>query len=114
MFIKRMLELMKQQKITKKKIAADLGFGINQIKYWEDHGNTPSAETVNQIAEYLNCSVDYLLGKTDIKEKPGTDVTPTELSEDIKKLNEILKTLPPEKVKEIENYALFVSKQQNQ
>lgn len=70
MFIKRMLELMKEQKITKKQIATDLDFGINQIKYWETHGNVPNAEIVNRIAEYLNCSVDYLLCKTDKKVAP--------------------------------------------
>ena len=29
---------------------------------------TPSAETLERIADYLDCSVDYLLGRTDVPE----------------------------------------------
>lgn len=31
----------------------------------EKRNKTPSAETLEQIADYLGCSVDYLLGRTD-------------------------------------------------
>ena len=34
----------------------------------EKRNKTPSAEIFEQIADYLNCSVDYLLGRTDIPE----------------------------------------------
>ena len=31
----------------------------------EKRDRTPSAEVLEKIADYLNCSVDYLLGRTD-------------------------------------------------
>ena len=65
MFIERMLLCMKEKKITKKKISQDLGLGINQIKYWQDHKNTPAADVVAAIADYLDVSADYLLGRTE-------------------------------------------------
>lgn len=66
MFIERMLLCMKEKKITKKQISTDLGLGINQIKYWQDHQNTPAADVVAAIADYLDVSADYLLGRTDL------------------------------------------------
>ena len=59
MFVEKMLQLMKEKKITRKQISADLGFGINQIKYWQDHKNTPSADVVAKIADYLGVPVEY-------------------------------------------------------
>ena len=63
MFIQRMLQLMDEKKIKRNKISKDLNFGINQIKYWETHGNIPSGETVKKIADYLGSSPEYLLGE---------------------------------------------------
>jgi transcriptional regulator with XRE-family HTH domain len=60
-----MLLCMKEKKITKKKISSDLGLGINQIKYWQDHQNTPAADVVAAIADYLDVSADYLLGRSE-------------------------------------------------
>ncbi len=42
----------------------------------EKRDKTPSAEIFEQIADFLDCSVDYLLGRTNIPEinKPSEDV----------------------------------------
>ena len=72
MFPERMLALMKEKKISRKTISEAVGFGINQIKYWETHGNVPSGEVLTGIAQYLGVSVDYLLEKTDIRDTGKT------------------------------------------
>ena len=64
MFIQKMLELMEQKGIKRNKISKDLNFGINQIKYWETHGNIPSGDTVKKIADYLGTTPEYLLGES--------------------------------------------------
>lgn len=61
MFAERMLLIMRQKKITKKKLCSDLGIGINQIKYWQDHNNVPSGDVVSKIAQYLDVPIDFLL-----------------------------------------------------
>jgi transcriptional regulator with XRE-family HTH domain len=61
MFPDRMVALMKQKKITKKQICADVGIGINQIKYWETNHNIPDADVVQKIADYLGTNASYLL-----------------------------------------------------
>lgn len=38
------------------------------ISDWKSGRSKPSAETLTKIADYFNCSVDYLLGRTTIKE----------------------------------------------
>ena len=65
MFPDRMLSLMKEKKITKKQISADLGIGINQIKYWEKNNNYPDADVIQRIADYLGTTASYLLELVD-------------------------------------------------
>ena len=41
-----------------------LGFSKGNIKYWRD-GKTPTGDALLKIANHFDCSVDYLLGRTD-------------------------------------------------
>ena len=47
-------------------VAKTLGFSNAAATKWKS-GSVPNATTVQKIADYFNVSVDYLLGKTDIK-----------------------------------------------
>lgn len=44
----------------------------------EKRNASPSIEVIGQIADYLNCSVDYLLGRTDSPTVKGIDPTTEE------------------------------------
>lgn len=68
-FIARLEALLKQNKISKAKFYTDLSIGKNQILYWKSAKTLPNGNTVTRIADYFGVTVDYLLGKTDIKEK---------------------------------------------
>lgn len=70
MFIDILNDLITQKGLTRAQVTSDLKLGKNQIKYWEKNGNTPNGDTIKAMSEYFNVSVDYLLGKTDQKEKP--------------------------------------------
>lgn len=54
----------KVQKITLKVMLGDLDMGINQISHMAK-GQGILAIPLARIADYLDCSVDYLLGRTD-------------------------------------------------
>ena len=54
----------KMERIALKDMLADLGLGVNLISQLA-HGSNITAMNLSRIAEYLNCSVDYLLGLTD-------------------------------------------------
>lgn len=69
----RIKELGKSVKVT----LSDLGMGINTISELSK-GKEISYARLADIAEYLNCSVDYLLGRVDnpqgiIKSEPTID-----------------------------------------
>ena len=49
-------------------VAKELGFGSSAVTYWKK-GTLPNDVSLKKIADYFGVSVDYLLGKTDQKEK---------------------------------------------
>ncbi len=54
----------KIQKISMKTMLADLELGINLVSHLAK-GQNITAINLARIADYLDCSVDYLLGRTD-------------------------------------------------
>lgn len=53
-----------KKKITIKRLIEDLGFGKNFLVNMAK-GTMPASDSLARIADYLDCSVDYLLGRTD-------------------------------------------------
>lgn len=54
--------------------------------------NQPSAERLQQIADYFNVSTDYLLGRTDNPAIANNDTIASYTSEDLRKMAENAKT----------------------
>ena len=46
-------------------LAKEIGISSGIVTKWKTIGTLPNGETLVKIADYLNCSVDYLLGRTD-------------------------------------------------
>lgn len=59
----RIKVLAKQHKITIKQLLSDIGLGFNTMSNMKT--SMPKADNLAKIADYLDCSVDYLLGRTD-------------------------------------------------
>ncbi len=59
-FFKRMLDL----NTTAKKVSEKTGISTGNISDWKSGRCLPSAEELAKIADCLDCSVDYLLGRT--------------------------------------------------
>ena len=55
---------LKSQNISTKSMLSDLDMGINSISEFAK-GKQMSCISLARIADYLDCSVDYLLGRTD-------------------------------------------------
>jgi transcriptional regulator with XRE-family HTH domain len=55
----------KEQKKSVKSVLERAGVDNGLIYEWERRGKQPLAETLEAIADALDCSVDYLLGRTD-------------------------------------------------
>lgn len=52
------------QNVLLKEMLSDLALGSNTISNMR-HGRTLASDSLARIADYLDCSVDYLLGRAD-------------------------------------------------
>ena len=55
----------KTKNISTGKMLSDCGLSKNTLSSMQSGGYLPRAETLARIADCLDCSVDYLLGRTD-------------------------------------------------
>ena len=51
--------------LTAKKLSDATGISTGNISDWKSGRSMPTAIKLDAIASYLDCSVDYLLGRTD-------------------------------------------------
>ncbi len=65
--IERIKELMYEKDISALSMSRDLGFSNAVFSQWNTGKHKPSAEALYKIADYFNVSVDYLLGRSNIK-----------------------------------------------
>ena len=61
----RLKELRKQRGISQLKLAMDLGMNQNTVSRYENLEREADYQTLINIAEYFEVSLDYLLGRTD-------------------------------------------------
>lgn len=80
-------KLSKAKGISITTLLADCEINKNALFTMQTRGNYPRADTLIKIADY-DCSVDYLLGRTDIPEIQSSEVNSTE-SEVIKNLRRL-------------------------
>ena len=60
--------LIRQKGLNAKKISDDTGISTGNISDWKSGRSMPTATKLDILATYLDCSVDYLLGRTDVVE----------------------------------------------
>lgn len=53
----------KSKNVTIKKLLEDVGLGFNTMSNMKT--SMPKADNLAKIADYLGCSIDYLMGRTD-------------------------------------------------
>lgn len=61
---KRISAYAKQNKILTSRMLEACNLGVNTLSHMR-HGKKCSYETIAKMADYLDCSVDFLLGRTD-------------------------------------------------
>ena len=79
----RIKELREKAGLSQYKLATILGVAQSTVGMWESGKNRPEYEMLIKLADYFDCSTDYLLGRVDepnieIKKVPSEDGT-TEL-----------------------------------
>ena len=70
-YISNFVDILKDYMFQKDLSRAEFAKNINSyercISRWLDGTNTPSLEYILRVADFLHCSVDYLLGRTQIE-----------------------------------------------
>lgn len=61
-------EVLKKKRISASKMLAECNMNKNSLYTMQTEGYLPRVEALAKIADYLDCSVDYLLGRTDVPE----------------------------------------------
>ncbi|MCM1400323.1 MAG: helix-turn-helix domain-containing protein [Clostridium sp.] len=63
------LKLRKERGFNQEQLAKELRVSKSTIGMWETGGRLPSSELYEQIADYFNVDIDYLYGRTSIRQK---------------------------------------------
>ena len=68
-FSARIKSIRKERKLTQKQMAELLSTTERNYQYYEAGTREPSLETFVEIADALQVSTDYLVGRSDIRER---------------------------------------------
>ena len=60
-------QLREEKNITQANLAKLLDVSPSTVGMWEQNRRTPDIEILKKLSDILNVSVDYLLGKTDVR-----------------------------------------------
>ena len=61
----RLQKIRREKKLSQTELANQVGLSLRAYQYYERGERKPTASVLISLADYLNCSVDYLLGRTD-------------------------------------------------
>ena len=65
MFSKRLFEMRSENKLSREELATQLNVSTRLVCYWERGERECSFDMLLKIAEILDISTDYLLGKSE-------------------------------------------------
>lgn len=63
--VKRIKTLCDEKKVTFAEVERETGISNGQIRRWDNA--SPKSENIERVADYFDVSIDYLLGRTEIK-----------------------------------------------
>ena len=66
--------LMDEKKVTPYRVSKETGIATATLSDWKNGKSAPKTDKLQKIANYFDVSIDYLLGKTDIKKPPTQNV----------------------------------------
>ncbi|MBR0189589.1 MAG: helix-turn-helix transcriptional regulator, partial [Clostridia bacterium] len=87
-------ELRNEKDITQAELAKHLGVKNYVVANWEQRRTSPSLDDLKALADYFECSIDYIVGREDEK---GNIIIQGELSEEYANVLNYYKKLPTDK-----------------
>ncbi len=72
-YMNRIKQLREELGLTQQELADKIGGAKSTIAMYENESRKPSMEVLLSLSEIFNCSIDYLLGKTDVRNPEQQD-----------------------------------------
>ncbi|WP_300347603.1 helix-turn-helix transcriptional regulator [Clostridium sp.] len=104
----RIKSLREERNLKQIDLASYLNIGRSTLSQYESNKRVPSDEIKNKLADYFNVSLDYLMGKSDIKESVDQLLKYKSTTIALHNSNGIDDELPDEAKKEIEDFIEYV------
>lgn len=114
-------QLAKAKGISVGKLLSDCGLSKNTLASMQSGGYLPRAETIGRIADYLDCSVDYLLGRENpdgdnsnyyINEETAKTAQEIFENRELRMLFDAARDADPEDLKALHNMALALKRKE--
>ena len=106
----RIKQLGEENKWTQLELSKKMDCAMSSIAMYEKGDRKPSMEVLIKLSEIFNCSIDYLLGKSDIK-NPGKQIDDVLNEAMIGMSKEEYEALNETQKKQIRDFAIFVKNQ---
>lgn len=107
----RIRDLRKERSLTQAELGSVLKVSSRTIGFYETGERDPDTDTLRKLADFFGVSIDYLLGRLDIRDLGGNNLyRPKQDSSDLifDKKHEFEEELPPEAKEEIEKFKEFI------
>lgn len=106
LILQRIIDEMKLKNIKQYELTDYLDINRNSFGNWKAGLNKSYLKYKHAIADFLDVSVDYLEGKTDIKKAPKTSVSDDEIKFAL--WGDVASKIPDEKLQEVKNFADYI------
>jgi len=109
-FAKRLAMLREEKSMSRRDLAKALNISYSSISKYETNARFPDQETLKAIADIFQVSIDYLVGRTDVrnfyeksKDAENDYVSENELHDSYYNIG-----LPDEAIRQINDYIEFI------
>lgn len=88
-------KLRQDKNLTQEELAKIINSSRSNIANYENDKNMPSVEVLNKLSEIFNCTTDFLLGKSEIKNNKQVNIDEADIAfaSGVKALNETNKMI---------------------
>ena len=101
----RILSLRNEKELTQEKMAKIFNVGLSTVSMWERGERIPRPKILQEICDYFNVDMDYLMGRSDIKNRYQAGLKyDWEEDKSQKKENNIFSQLTDEELAKLEKF----------
>ncbi len=105
----RLKELREEKGLTQAEVAKAIGTSQRNVGRWENQENEPTTSSIIALANYFECTTDYLTGRSDDFGAVSIKKTPPTLTQEEEKLLNEFRTLQRGERAQILEYVEYVA-----